>query len=160
MTIREAFNELELWSNTAKFSLVEQTDSQGEPLVLIRDWAEVTSKIGDNQCLLQAMKDSSFYPAFADRANIWASRLSTLDSALHIMQQVQGSTHTHTHAHTVVKQKRVISYNRKLGRFAFYSHNRVEMQVQRRWTYLDPILGQGALPSESSRFNSVSDEFK
>ncbi|OQR75617.1 cytoplasmic dynein 2 heavy chain 1-like, partial [Tropilaelaps mercedesae] len=86
VTIREAFNELDLWSNTAKFSLVEQQDSKGEPLVLIRDWAEVTSKIGDNQCLLQAMKDSSFYPAFVDRATIWAQRLSTLDSALYVMQ--------------------------------------------------------------------------
>lgn len=88
MTIREAFNELDLWSNTAKFTLVEQRDSRGELLVLIRDWAEVTSKIGDNQCLLQAMKDSIFYSNFADRANIWAQRLSTLDTALYIMQQV------------------------------------------------------------------------
>ncbi|XP_022659262.1 cytoplasmic dynein 2 heavy chain 1-like [Varroa destructor] len=119
VTIREAFNELDLWSNTAKFTLVEQRDSRGELLVLIRDWAEVTSKIGDNQCLLQAMKDSIFYSNFADRANIWAQRLSTLDTALYIMQQ-----------------------------------------VQRRWTYLDPILGQGALPSESARFNSISEEFK
>ncbi|XP_028968661.1 cytoplasmic dynein 2 heavy chain 1 [Galendromus occidentalis] len=119
VTIREAFNELEFWSNSSKFSLVSHEDSNGEALALIRDWSEVTSKVGDNQCLLQAMKDSSFYPNFADRAQVWEHRLSNLDSALYVMQQ-----------------------------------------VQRRWTYLDPILGQGALPSEASRFNAVSNEFK
>ena len=91
MTIREAFNELEFWSNSSKFSLVPYEDSNGEALVLIKDWSEVTSKVGDNQCLLQAMKDSSFYPNFADRAQVWEHRLSNLDSALYVMQQVNNS---------------------------------------------------------------------
>jgi dynein heavy chain 2 len=32
--------------------------------------------------------------------------------------------------------------------------------VQRKWIYLEPIFGRGALPSEQGRFNRIDDEFK
>lgn len=33
-------------------------------------------------------------------------------------------------------------------------------QIQRKWVYLEPIFGRGALPSEQSRFKAVSDDFR
>lgn len=32
--------------------------------------------------------------------------------------------------------------------------------VQRKWLYLEPIFGRGALPHEQSRFKRVDDEFR
>ena len=32
--------------------------------------------------------------------------------------------------------------------------------IQRKWVYLEPIFGRGALPSEQARFNRVDEEFR
>lgn len=33
-------------------------------------------------------------------------------------------------------------------------------QIQRKWVYLEPVFGRGALPSEQGRFRRVDDEFR
>lgn len=33
-------------------------------------------------------------------------------------------------------------------------------QIQRRWIYLEPIFGHGALPKEQARFKRVDEEFR
>jgi dynein heavy chain 2 len=33
-------------------------------------------------------------------------------------------------------------------------------QIQRKWVYLEPIFGRGALPSEKERFRRIDDEFR
>ncbi len=33
-------------------------------------------------------------------------------------------------------------------------------QVQRRWVYLEPIFGRGALPAQQARFRNVDEEFR
>jgi len=33
-------------------------------------------------------------------------------------------------------------------------------QIQRKWVYLEPIFGRGALPKEQGRFKRVDDEFR
>ncbi len=33
-------------------------------------------------------------------------------------------------------------------------------QIQRRWVYLEPIFGHGALPKEQARFKRVDGEFR
>lgn len=33
-------------------------------------------------------------------------------------------------------------------------------QVQRKWVYLEPIFGRGALPKEQSRFKGVDRDFR
>ena len=33
-------------------------------------------------------------------------------------------------------------------------------QIQRRWVYLEPIFGRGALPREQGRFQRVDSDFK
>lgn len=33
-------------------------------------------------------------------------------------------------------------------------------EIQRKWIYLEPIFGRGALPSEASRFSRVDSEYR
>lgn len=39
-----------------------------------------------------------------------------------------------------------------------YLHNL--NQIQRRWVYLEPIFGRGALPREQARFKRVDNDFR
>lgn len=39
-----------------------------------------------------------------------------------------------------------------------YLHNL--NQIQRKWVYLEPIFGRGALPKEQGRFKRVDDDFR
>ena len=76
-------------------------------------------KVGDNQRLLQSLKDSPYYKAFEDKASIWEKRLADLDEYLMNLNQ-----------------------------------------VQRKWVYLEPIFGRGALPKEQGRFRRVDDDYR
>lgn len=78
-----------------------------------------TPQVGDNQCLLQSLKDSPYYKSFEDKAGVWETKLADLDEYLHNLNQ-----------------------------------------IQRKWVYLEPIFGRGALPKEHSRFKRVDDEFR
>ena len=77
------------------------------------------SQVGDNQCLLQSLKDSPYYRGFEDKASLWETRLADLDEYLHNLNQ-----------------------------------------IQRKWVYLEPIFGRGALPREQGRFKRVDDDFR
>lgn len=76
-------------------------------------------QVGDNQRLLQSLKDSPYYKAFEDKASIWEKRLADLDEFLMNLNQ-----------------------------------------VQRKWVYLEPIFGRGALPKEQGRFRRVDDDYR
>ena len=78
-----------------------------------------TLQVGDNQCLLQSLKDSPYFEGFADKASLWETRLADLDEYLHNLNQ-----------------------------------------IQRRWVYLEPIFGRGALPREQARFKQVDNDFR
>ncbi len=119
VSIREALRELEMWGASTNFSLTPYQDSSGRELSIIRDWKELVNQVGDNQCLLQSLKDSPYFESYADKASIWETRLAELDEYLHNLNQ-----------------------------------------VQRRWVYLEPIFGRGALPNEQGRFKRVDTDFK
>ena len=76
-------------------------------------------QVGDNQCLLQSLKDSPYFTGFADKATLWETKLADLDEYLHNLNQ-----------------------------------------IQRRWVYLEPIFGRGALPREQARFKRVDSDFR
>ncbi len=76
-------------------------------------------QVGDNQCLLQSLKDSPYFKGFADKASIWENRLADLDEFLHYLNQ-----------------------------------------IQRKWIYLEPIFGRGALPREQDRFRKLDEDFR
>jgi len=101
------------------FTLTDYEDSQKSKLKLIKDWKEVVNQVGDNQRLLQSLKDSPYYKAFEDKAGLWEKRLADLDEFLMNLNQ-----------------------------------------VQRKWVYLEPIFGRGALPKEQGRFRRVDDDYR
>lgn len=120
VTIREALQELRAWAETFEFQLHEHTSpATGRATPVIREWAEVFTQIGDNQSLLQSLKESSYFKPFADQAAPLEARLGLLDECC---QDLNG--------------------------------------VQRRWVYLEPIFGRGALPAEQPRFRRVDDDFR
>lgn len=119
VSIREALRELEMWGATTSFSLTGYSDSTEKELKIIKDWKDLVNQVGDNQCLLQSLKDSPYFSGFADKASLWESRLADLDEYLHSLNQ-----------------------------------------IQRRWVYLEPIFGHGALPKEGARFKRVDDDFR
>ncbi|XP_053958646.1 cytoplasmic dynein 2 heavy chain 1 [Anastrepha ludens] len=87
--VRQALTELDQWSVTSNLKLINHKDSAGNTLSLIKDYQEVLNKIGDNQSLLQSAKNSAAFEAFSDQAELWESRLNTLDSLLTSLSQSQ-----------------------------------------------------------------------
>ncbi|XP_076467409.1 LOW QUALITY PROTEIN: cytoplasmic dynein 2 heavy chain 1-like [Babylonia areolata] len=119
VTIREAIRELELWGAGAAFTITDYEDSHKNNITIIKDWKELVNQVGDNQSLLQSLKDSPYYKSFEDKASVWEQRLADLDEILHNLNQ-----------------------------------------IQRKWVYLEPIFGRGALPKEQARFKRVDDDFR
>uniref|UniRef100_A0A1I8P5Z9 Dynein heavy chain linker domain-containing protein n=1 Tax=Stomoxys calcitrans TaxID=35570 RepID=A0A1I8P5Z9_STOCA len=87
--VRQALTELDQWSVTAQLKLIQQNDSSGQSISLIKDYQEVLNKIGDNQSLLQSAKNSAAFEAFSDQAELWESRLNSLDAILTSLNQSQ-----------------------------------------------------------------------
>jgi len=118
VTIREALMELKGWTETAELQLLEH-EEMNRLTMLIKEWKDLFLELGDNQSLLQSLKESQFFKPFADQAKQYEDKMSLLDSALHSINQ-----------------------------------------IQRKWVYLEPIFGRGALPAEQGRFKRVDDEFR
>ncbi|XP_072467338.1 cytoplasmic dynein 2 heavy chain 1 isoform X1 [Notamacropus eugenii] len=55
-------------------------------------------------------------------------------------------------------EDKVSIWERKLAELDEYLQNL--NQIQRKWVYLEPIFGRGALPKEQSRFNRVDEDFR
>ena len=116
--IREALMEIKTWAEAAEVKMMEH-EELGRRTPLIHEWKELFSELGDNQMLLQSLKDSPYYKAFQDTGSQFEQKFALLDEVLHCLNQ-----------------------------------------IQRKWVYLEPIFGRGALPSEQSRFNRVDEEFR
>ncbi|XP_015268586.1 PREDICTED: cytoplasmic dynein 2 heavy chain 1 [Gekko japonicus] len=55
-------------------------------------------------------------------------------------------------------QDKVFVWEKKLAELDEYLQNL--NQIQRKWVYLEPIFGRGALPREQGRFNRVDEDFR
>ena len=118
VTIREALMEIKTWADAAEVKFAEH-EELGRRTPLISEWKELFSELGDNQMLLQSLKDSPYYKAFQDTGSQFEQKFALLDEVFHTLNL-----------------------------------------IQRKWVYLEPIFGRGALPSEQSRFNRVDEEFR
>jgi len=116
--IREAMVELKQWFAVTEFKLFEH-NCLDRVTMLITDWKEMFTQLGDNQSLLASIKDSPFFKPFAGEASTYEQNLSDLDQYLHTLNQ-----------------------------------------IQRKWLYLEPIFGRGALPQEQQRFKRIDEEFR
>ena len=120
VVLREALQELRVWAQETEFTLVEHECDGGRPGThLIKEWKDTLTQVGDNQALLQSLKESPYFAAFANEAQGFEAKLAALDEYLHHLNQ-----------------------------------------IQRKWVYLEPIFGRGALPQEQGRFKRVDDEYR
>ncbi|KAJ8913453.1 hypothetical protein NQ315_013832 [Exocentrus adspersus] len=87
--VRQALAELDQWDVQARFILNPQKDSKGKEILLVKDFKEILNKIGDNQSLLQSVKNSADYESFAERASLWENKLGDLDHYLTSLAQIQ-----------------------------------------------------------------------
>ncbi len=71
VTIREAIQELKVWSEQTEFQLTEYKSEINVQKVipLIKGWTDLFTKVGDQQSLVQSLKDSPYFPPFADQCN-------------------------------------------------------------------------------------------
>lgn len=58
-------------------------------LLLITEWRELLTQVGDQQSLLASLKDSPFFGPFKDTATQYESRFITLGSALQLLNGIQ-----------------------------------------------------------------------
>lgn len=119
IALREALADLQSWCDTTNFTFYEYIDQEKVTVNLVKEWTDILTEVGDNQVILQNIKDSKFSTNFTDQIELFESRLGGLDE-----------------------------YLLKLN------------QIQRKWAYLEPVFGRGALPSEQGRFRRIDDEFR
>ena len=79
VTIREAIEELDTWCSSAEFELTSYTSSKKSKIPLIKEWNDMMTKVGDNQALLQSIKDQKFFKRFKDRISQFDQRIGGLD---------------------------------------------------------------------------------
>ncbi|KAI9364365.1 dynein heavy chain and region D6 of dynein motor-domain-containing protein [Zopfochytrium polystomum] len=87
--IREALQELDMWGAGALFNLSEYVTAKGETVKIIKDWKDTITQVGDNQSLLQSLRDSPYYKHFTDKARIWEQRFVDLDEVLRNLSNIQ-----------------------------------------------------------------------
>ncbi|XP_015834463.1 cytoplasmic dynein 2 heavy chain 1 [Tribolium castaneum] len=89
IVVRQALAELDQWDVQARFILTSHTDSRNKNIMLVKDFKEILSKIGDNQSLLQSVKNSADYDSYSERASLWENKLAMLDQNLSLLAQIQ-----------------------------------------------------------------------
>ncbi|KAF5224191.1 hypothetical protein ECC02_002777 [Trypanosoma cruzi] len=88
--IRDALQDLRAWALEATFTLANPSDlSMPEKVKLITEWKETLTQVSDNQALINSLKDSPFFPHFADEISGWEVKLATLAESLALMNTIQ-----------------------------------------------------------------------
>jgi dynein heavy chain 2 len=81
---------LKAWNDTAEFKLMEHTsNATGRKTMLIREWKELFTQVGDNQSLLSSLKDSPYFKPFADTASIFETNFTLLDECCQRLNAIQ-----------------------------------------------------------------------
>lgn len=119
VTIRDAVDELKAWAENTNFATLEHETVKGKKTCLIKDWKDLFTKLSDQASLVGSLKESPYFPPFADQVKEFEDKIGLLDLCLHDINQ-----------------------------------------IQRKWVYLEPIFGRGALPSEQARFKRIDTEFR
>ena len=85
VVIRDAIEELVVWGAETVFTLTEHASG----VMLIKEWKDLMTAVGDNQSLLLSLKESPYYKNFVDDASVWETRLVILDQVLHLLNPIQ-----------------------------------------------------------------------
>lgn len=90
LSIRETFNELDVFASSKTLTLFTHTTSQNVEIQLIKDWRTVLNQIAESMLTLQSLKNAEFFSAdFAERAELWETKLNSLDLILGLLNSVQ-----------------------------------------------------------------------
>ena len=119
VTIRDAVDELKTWAEQTEFALLEHKTVNTKSTSLIKEWKDLFTKLSDQASLVSSLKESPYFPPFADQVKEFEDKIGLLDACLHDLNQ-----------------------------------------IQRKWVYLEPIFGRGALPQEQARFKRIDQEFR
>ncbi|KAK3283536.1 hypothetical protein CYMTET_8768 [Cymbomonas tetramitiformis] len=85
VTLREALHQLKVWGLERSFTLVSHESSGKHPVVLIKEWKEIMTEVGDHQALVSSLKDSPFFGPFKEETSVWETRLANLsESCIHL----------------------------------------------------------------------------
>uniref|UniRef100_A0A6P7FU93 Cytoplasmic dynein 2 heavy chain 1 n=1 Tax=Diabrotica virgifera virgifera TaxID=50390 RepID=A0A6P7FU93_DIAVI len=87
--IRQALAELDQWDVHSRFVLMAHKDSKNKDIYLIKDFKEILNKIGDNQSLLQSLKNSADYDSSTEKVTMWENKFGDLDHYLTSLAQIQ-----------------------------------------------------------------------
>ncbi|RNE99549.1 cytoplasmic dynein 2 heavy chain 1 isoform X1 [Trypanosoma rangeli] len=88
--IRSALQDMRVWALEAVFTLMTPTDaSMPEEVKLITEWKDTLTQVSDNQALINSLKDSPFFPHFADEVSGWEMKLAALAETLGLMNTIQ-----------------------------------------------------------------------
>lgn len=86
ISVRQALAELDSWENDSRFTLIEHHCINKTSISLIKDYADVQSKVGELQGLVQSVKHAGGYE---DRTQIWSSKLAELENHLENLSSIQ-----------------------------------------------------------------------
>lgn len=89
VVVRQALSELDQWDVHTRFVFTSHVDSGNKEVMVVKEFKEILNKIGDNQSLLQSVKNSADYDSFSERAEIWEKKLTDLDKFLTALAQIQ-----------------------------------------------------------------------
>lgn len=91
--IRKALAELKLWGLSREFAFTEgstqATGRQPRRHVLIKEWRDVMTEVGDHQSLVASLRQSAYYNMFKDEVSMWEGKLAFLNEGLMLLNQIQ-----------------------------------------------------------------------
>eukprot|EP01116_Phalansterium_solitarium_P024802 TRINITY_DN91_c0_g1_i1.p1 TRINITY_DN91_c0_g1~~TRINITY_DN91_c0_g1_i1.p1 ORF type:complete len:4098 (+),score=2051.07 TRINITY_DN91_c0_g1_i1:208-12501(+) len=88
VTIREALQELKTWGQETEFQLADHVEN-GRSTMLVKDWKDLMTTVGDNQALLASLKDSPYFRPFAEEVLGWEAKLINLQEYLYTLLGIQ-----------------------------------------------------------------------
>ena len=86
--LEEAMGELRDWCMTQEFTLIEHVEL-GRLTMLVTDWKDLFTVLGDNQSLLSSLKESAYFKPFAAEAGQFEKNFDNLNDWLNMMIQIQ-----------------------------------------------------------------------
>jgi len=86
--LEEAMSELRDWCMTQEFTLIEHVEL-GRLTMLVTEWKDLFTVLGDNQSLLSSLKESAYFKPFAAEAGQFEKNFDNLNEWLNMMIQIQ-----------------------------------------------------------------------
>eukprot|EP00803_Ostreobium_quekettii_P010766 evm.model.scf_587.3 EVM.evm.TU.scf_587.3 scf_587:58238-66053(+) len=88
--LHKALDELNTWGYQRKFSLMKHsTEKKERNLVLIKEWKDLVTEVGDHQSLVSSLRASPYFSVLKDEIEVWERRLTNLLESLGHLNNIQ-----------------------------------------------------------------------